>query len=64
VVNASEPDKKLGTYVDYYNQQIKLINSWTTPRFSQDVIASSKGRHRSTVWAVAIIRQSDSLTVR
>ena len=49
VLNASEPDKKLGTYVDYYNQQIKLINSWTTPRFSQDDIASSKGRHRSTV---------------
>ena len=49
VLNVSEPDKKLGTYVDYYNQQIKLINSWTTPRFSQHVIASSKGRHRSTV---------------
>ena len=49
VLNASEPDKKLGTYVEYYNQQIKLVNSWTTPRFSQDVIASSKGRHRSTV---------------
>ena len=49
VLYASEPDKKLEAYVDYYNQQIKLINTWTTPRFSQDVIASNKGRHRSTV---------------
>ena len=30
--------------VDYFNEQLKLVNTFNTPRISKDIIALGKGR--------------------
>ena len=40
---ASQVDIKLCHMVNYFNEQLKLVNRFKTPRISQDIITSSKG---------------------
>jgi len=42
VALASQVDIKLCHMVDYFNDQLKLVNTFKTPRISQDIIASGK----------------------
>jgi hypothetical protein len=43
VTLASQVDIKLCHMVDYFNEQLKLVNTFKTPRISQDIITSGKG---------------------
>ena len=40
---ASQVDIKLCHMFDCFNEQLKLVNTFKTPRISQDIIASGKG---------------------
>jgi predicted RNase H-like nuclease len=49
VASKSKVDKELCTLVDYYNEQLRLVNKHKTPRISQDIIVSRKGKHIAKV---------------
>ena len=49
VTSKSKVDKELCTLVDYYNEQLRLLNKHKTPRISQDIIVSRKGKHIAKV---------------
>ena len=43
VALASQVDINLCHMVDYFNKQLKLVNTFKAPRISQDIIVSGKG---------------------
>jgi len=49
VASKSKVDKELCSLVDYYNEQLRLLNKHKTPRISQDIITSSKPKNRTSV---------------
>ena len=42
----SKIDKQLSLAIDYYNEHLKLINKFNTPRISQDIISSCKRKNK------------------